>query len=914
MSHTAPTADFWKRKLAAFLHDSPSKALDIAGHEWRASAAYSRAGLAEFIGHYDKKADHTAAAADRLPWPSRQISCQFNGVENRFHHPLSGQDLLPSETKPISVQDAEATEQDLQPQLDTPTSWSEDEKWRANYFAHWRLWRRNCTEHNPALGFLPAETRLPDHTIWHHMGVVSALAANDGQHAFLKFQLGPVQDFIAAARSTRDLWSGSYLISWLMATGLAALARAIGPDAVIYPSLHGQPLFDLQFRDELWLRCKTATTPGAPDCWQSLNYSDEALLTPNLPNVFLAIVPAARAEALAKLVESAIRTEWSRISDTVLDFSKELLTPAHTPACASDRFAAQVSRHLDLAWQTTPWPATPEAALNVAEGMLPRTSKSEPASSTKRLRDFIRYFTEIMPVEQRDSRYYIDASKTKLNNAGAAWSVLVALNAWQLDATRQTRAFLAWNTGTAPFGSTHNTKDALTGREEMILGGAPWREAIKDLRIPKSSGKKWGELFRHTDEVGALTLIKRTWHLAYLRDVVGLQPHAMPNTYQLATGDATHDDDGSDQNPQLADKDKYYAILALDGDSIGQIVSGEKTPALRDQLADYRQSNEAKGAVRYFTENKGTGLLDLPRPLSPGYHLQFSEALSNFALHCAPRIVAKYAGKLLYAGGDDVLALIPAAHALACADDLQRAFRGQSPSSDCGLTEVAPGFLKTAAEDDRAALTFIVPGPSCTASIGLAVAHFKAPLQDVIRAAQRAQKIAKKLDGKHALSVCVMKRSGEITEWSTRFDADRATHAHRGGLPALQWLLCALGCNIGSTPDRKRPPLDEVLSSKFPYRLSALLEPHLSEHGLIDTLKPEELTDLVTRELNHVIDRQRGPAYSAASAADTLTRLREALLTYLGNLPGTPTEKFKQLLGLLATAAFLGRQPALNAK
>ena len=55
-------------------------------------------------------------------------------------------------------------------------------------------------------------------------------------------------------------------------------------------------------------------------------------------------------------------------------------------------------------------------------------------------------------------------------------------------------------------------------------------------------------------------------------------------------------------------------------------------------------------------------------------------------------------------------------------------------------------------------------------------------------------------------------------------------------------------------------------------------------------------------------------AVAAASAADTLTRLREALLTYLGNLPGTPTEKLKHLLGLLATAAFLGRQPALNAK
>ncbi len=35
--------------------------------------------------------------------------------------------------------------------------------------------------------------------------------------ALLKVQIGPVQEFIAQARSTRDLWSGSFLISWMMA-------------------------------------------------------------------------------------------------------------------------------------------------------------------------------------------------------------------------------------------------------------------------------------------------------------------------------------------------------------------------------------------------------------------------------------------------------------------------------------------------------------------------------------------------------------------------------------------------------------------------------------------------------------------------------------------------------------------------
>ena len=55
------------------------------------------------------------------------------------------------------------------------------------------------------------------------MGILHATDISDGEQtsqksvaSLLKLQIGPVQDFIAQARSTRDLWSGSYLLSWLM--------------------------------------------------------------------------------------------------------------------------------------------------------------------------------------------------------------------------------------------------------------------------------------------------------------------------------------------------------------------------------------------------------------------------------------------------------------------------------------------------------------------------------------------------------------------------------------------------------------------------------------------------------------------------------------------------------------------------
>jgi len=66
--------------------------------------------------------------------------------------------------------------------------------------------------------------------------------------SLLKLQIGPVQDFIAQARSTRDLWSGSYLLSWLMAAGARALVKKCGndPQVVISPVLAGQPIYDFQ--------------------------------------------------------------------------------------------------------------------------------------------------------------------------------------------------------------------------------------------------------------------------------------------------------------------------------------------------------------------------------------------------------------------------------------------------------------------------------------------------------------------------------------------------------------------------------------------------------------------------------------------------------------------------------------------
>ena len=944
-----PSGAMWKHKLAAFLHDPPSKCLDIRTHGERSAAAFRQAGFTdEAVGEYLRLADHTGAAADRLPFPRSQpagLNCAFDGVRNGFLHPLSGQ-KLPFHAEFKSQELVFDGEGSVQPVLSADSLAAladDDERWRARFFAHWRLWSKHATERDYRLALLPADTRIPDHSIWTHMGVVSALSGcavgGELKPAFLKFQLGPVQDFIAAARSIRDLWSGSYLLSWLMAAGMKALSAQAGPDAVIFPNLRGQPLFDLHWKAGLWDRVKI----GGKTVWEDSLKRDEAeLLTPNLPNVFLAVVPAAHAAAMAETVRTAIRSEWKRIAAAVWQQCERAGLTADegdfTEATRRARFDAQVDRFLGLSWQVTPWPDTLEATLRLADGF----GEGMPvAEARRRVRTLVDMAERQMPKEHRDVRFYVggkDGPKEKLNNIGLGWSVILAHNSWQLDAVRQTRDFAAANTGGWQVG-TFSNKDALTGREEAVAGGQEW------VRRAAKAGSPWANLFKKGDWVGAATLIKRTWHRAFLAAApwnlhTDAHHFPMPNTRGVAAHEPERDCEDDETAEEAPSSEKYFAVLAFDGDEIGKWISGEKTPPFASQLADYKDGSNAQrfGSKPYFEKPEFGTWVDEQRPLSPSYHLQFSEALGNFALLCARPIVEAFDGRLIYAGGDDVVALLPADTALACAQALRQAFQGdpairetlRRPTAElrerhlraqardpkasaspyyqklaaegCLLQGELPGFLCRMDQVDQQnrPTPFLVPGPKADASVGIAIAHFKAPLQDVVRAAQAAEKRAKKDLGRSAVAVTLMKRSGEIIEWGTKWD---------GGLELYRRMALAMEA--------------DQLSGKFPHRLAELLEAYVTEttplvaraksvHAVADF----PVDDVIRREFAHCLSRQRGPQFPrvGADGAALPEGLDEALSAYLGSLgpdgAGAAERRLRSLIGLCQTVAFAHRTGA----
>ena len=92
--------------------------------------------------------------------------------------------------------------------------------------------------------------------------------------ALLVFSIGPVQDFIATARRTQDLWMGSYILAYLSAAAMRVLA---GNDlnVILYPTLDQQPLVE--------------------KLWKGNDVNTRQLTLATLPNKFTAAVDSIEA-------------------------------------------------------------------------------------------------------------------------------------------------------------------------------------------------------------------------------------------------------------------------------------------------------------------------------------------------------------------------------------------------------------------------------------------------------------------------------------------------------------------------------------------------------------------------------------------------------------------------------------------
>jgi len=528
--------------------------------------------------------------------------------------------------------------------------------------------------------------------------------------SMLMFSLGPVQPFIEQARKTCDLWLGSFLLSKLME---AAMKRV--------KELRGEFVF-----------------PSHQDI------KDEYA---NLPNKYIAIfADATTAEKAAGESKKEISTFWNALRDDVRNEIVQWYADKGTEKIWERQSDPDIC--FEIRWVVVEgdpdnykeWLRRTEEALEARKRLHNFQQREEPGEKSTisgERQALCRSSNGTVP----DRRQVIDFWSMLANRTGHPNSKEypplsakeISLDGSErLDTIDTIKRFATKSQliKERPFPSTSSIATAsfvegLLSSELNQNELQAWRDATKGPLVEIPIGA--------TDAIPYLKHIagENNWLLrrdgdCYYRAT--FTPYRLEKDYGVrnrdeASGIAINGRKGLEQLLKVAGDSglrgptPYYAILKMDGDRMGTLL------------------NTAG---------------------SPGEHRQISDALSIFTRQDVPDLVNKsYPGRLVYAGGDDVLALAPLARNL--------------PSKSKGGSEV----IKTAIDlaDHLQSQYRERMKRDATVSISIAIAHHYAPLSFVLGVMRRAERqLAKKRYGRNALVVSVIRRSGAQTQVGCRWE------------------------------------------------------------------------------------------------------------------------------------------------
>lgn len=813
MSSSLPPDYPWGVKLSAFLHDPAHKALVLGtglGHEKQAQTIASGFGLTGELtpeGGPVHQADQIAAAADRNQYlgSHREHAVYWTSSKPHLTHPLGGIGLE------LSVQPLGET---LRPQAEKLTEklnalLSGNRKSLSSEDKYLWLWWAYFSEAAKVAGgdwqkyfeLLPADTRQPDHSLQQHLSMTAALAAalQEGmQPAFVVFGIGPVQKFITAARRTADLWAGSWLLSYLTWKAIEAIIDQVGPDVIVFPSLRRQPLV------QHWLNKKPALSSliSAP--------SDDLLRIASFPNRFVAILPYAAesvspftAQSLVKKAEKTVCETWVRLAEEVKDFLQKAIH-SYWDKLTDKFWEEQIRSFPEVYWSIFPWPGDFHRGYAASESLWETLlCKEPPASPPLKNPNWGNAYAKLYQLAERAygttklvrRHGFMKPSfgePSTLNPSYAAlqseshppkafWKelsdALQRQNIYllspegreRLDALSAVKRFL-FQSGSLPIArfsfpsvseiaaapfKQHvlNQKNSLENTVKSLIDAIQAIDPNKEHffyespPIPIFSNQGEGSIWEDFLRLEASWLYDTHWEAAYLERQDYVVEETKRRTIQTALRALYR---AAAMRPS-----GYYAILYMDGDHMGRWLSGthESIPFLREVVHE-SLSKKVPSEVK--------------RPLTPALHAFISEALGFFSLRMVPHIIEKeHLGVVVYAGGDDVLAFLPAEEALKAAHKLRAAFSGCIRWKN-GQAQVDWEQKSGYVEGENG--PYPTMGPKATASIGIGIAHHRHPLDLALEAAFAAEKTAKNIYGRNALCVHVLKRSGDPLQTGLRWE------------------------------------------------------------------------------------------------------------------------------------------------
>lgn len=853
----------YTKKLAAWLHDPAEKQLvlmrDREGHEGGTSRRLRQA-LDISFQEFDKRADWLAAAADRPGWPrgddARRYP-QFEAVkfskQPELIHPLSGERLqLASLDLDIGVEEIKKVSQDHFEKL------IQGDDDRKTFLAFWRF-GPEAGQHASELGvlwpMLPADSRIPDHSIWSHVDTVSAIHTalmgdeqGPDQPALLVMSFGPVQGFIGQARSTSDLWAGSHLLSSLVWEAMKPIVSHLGPDAMVFPALRGVPVVD-QWLMEVGGDAFKQLFEDIDSELLSDNTDTNPLFAASLPNKFMAIVPARQAGALAERAIGAIRNAAKTWTIDAAELAFKAAGVAMTDITHA-QIKAQLAGFPEAYWAAASWPIDGEGCKDVsAASARLHTALDSIHPELKKQGIFQPTVWNVLTRELK-----LDGLKFWEPNTGILYPAVYELAERALSAAKSTRPFAPvleeghrctltgeaeWLTDErALLGLNRKEREARSVWGKLAKAKKSWIKPSEHLSAIATLKRLWPTLFaervsrltggdvrRFVVSTHALALSTTLEKLAETSLTVGLStsqqaallalaspaaqfdsvtlpkslmrklhrmPHAQQDTLKRLPALLEAELDATDGGYHLdatlrqllgdSRPEAYYALILMDGDRMGGWLAGNEDDYKLQYRATWHTKVLAEMAKHDGKDKDLRAYLDTKRPVSPGRHGAISQALNDFSTRLARHVVEECCkGKLLYAGGDDVLALVAVDDLFDCMQLLRLAYSGIAPDDSMGLGQHT-GALQTGSSKSQRKLLLkngfgllkgrlmTLMGQKATASMGAIVAHHSAPLGMVLRelraAESRAKNTVRGKDGKgddinrDAFCLRVLKRGG----------------------------------------------------------------------------------------------------------------------------------------------------------
>lgn len=551
------------------------------------------------------------------------------------------------------------------------------------------------------------------------------------ERTFLLFSIGPVQDFIAAARKTKDLFAGSLMLSYLS-------AKAI--EAILLKAKNNGHSVSMMFPDVTLENGKLST-----------RYEDSSI-----PNRFLVDVSGYPLEEVGELARAAnnevvkefrsilgsAETRFRLTSDQVWDKfwneQSDKFIECYWVVEQSDeseygkryRAIEQLSgkrkllrnfEEFDYQLHNSNGKGQPGVKCTIIPGL----SAVHPQSATtdRQVKDFWNEKAKETPGEIRKGERLSAVALGKrffVEYLIAKGYVADGLQRFSSTTTIAAGSF------TKAIIEQHATDTDL--KESIGEYARKVRSLVQNLHFPHPIANLplIEQKARGHSDLQDFAGLDSDWlyEEMYNSDTLEREYGVTPDPDKLKGAKAARDGlfsvitraNKKKPEPVIPAVSKYYAILFFDGDNMGKWLSGAM-----NNIINPEQHKKLSTSLRHFSTR-----------------LQRGDRNANGLKDVYQIVEEDHLGKIVYSGGDDVVAFVALEHCLDVALQIRKEFQKWMELAGC-----------------------TAPAKEPTGSLGMAIAHHQMNLQQVLQEARRAEHYAKDGLNRDAFAIALLKRSGE---------------------------------------------------------------------------------------------------------------------------------------------------------